>query len=421
MELEKQHIAEVKIAFKKMQTKHDLLDLLNKVGEFSYGANFKKIELHKLTYYSQNFVKEQKDVMALLNFGHSKYDRSKNAEVKRYTEFTIKKKSGKDRLISAPIGSLKTIQRCLKLIFEIMFIPHHRATGFIIGKSIIDNAKLHVGKNYVYNIDLKDFFPSITYNKIKWQLHQAPFSLDKTKNSAQENLAFIITKLCTQQIKDNEGKSIDVLPQGAPTSPILSNIICQTLDRRLHGLAKKYNVNYSRYADDITFSSDHSVYSKDSEFIVEMNRIITDQKLTVNKDKVRLQRKDYRQEVTGITVNQKPNVGRKYVKTIRAILHNWEKSGYSQAEKIFLEHYTPAATAISKKKPNMRLVIQGKLDYLKMVKGEDNNLLNKLLIRFNLLINKRNTSSKSQKRNEQLDSVLKLLIHDGLEAAMKNY
>ncbi len=411
MELEKQHIAEVKIAFKKMQTKHDLLDLLNKVGEFSYGVNFKKIELHKLTYYSQNFVKEQKDVMALLNFGHPKYDRSKNAIVRRYTEFTIKKKSGKERIISAPVGSLKTIQRCLKLIFEIIFTPHHKATGFTAGKSIIDNAKFHVGRNYVYNIDLKDFFPSITFHQIKYHLHGEPFCLAKEKNSPQEKLAFIITKLCTYQVLNANLEMVDVLPQGAPTSPILSNLVCQKLDRRLHGLAKRFNVNYSRYADDITFSSDHSVYSKDSEFLTEMNRIINDQKFTINQEKVRLQRKDYRQEVTGLTVNTKPNVSKVYVKNLRAIINNWEKKGFSEAERIFLENYSTSTTCIKKAKPNMTLVVQGKLDYLKMVKGEDNGVYKKLKHRFDVLL----------EFTDPINQVLSIWENEGIDQAMEVY
>ena len=139
MKIDNKHIEEVKIAFENMQSKEDLLKLLNMVKLVLFEEKeFKPIELSRLTYYANpNFSK------------------------KRYVEFTIKKKSGGLRTIHAPVGSLKIIQQCLNHIFQCIYTPSIAAHGFIIGKSIVTNASLHCNKFYVYNIDLKDFFPSV--------------------------------------------------------------------------------------------------------------------------------------------------------------------------------------------------------------------------------------------------------------------
>lgn len=362
MDLKEENIIKIRVAFKKMQTKEDLLNLINYAGSIIFAEKFRKIEIKKLTYYA-------------------------NAEIckKRYKKFIIKKKSGANREISAPVGALKTIQKCLKLIFECIYEPSSHATGFILNKSIVDNAKCHISKHYVYNIDLKDFFPSIHLHRIKACLHNEPFSLSNKKGTDQEALAFLIGKLCTHPIKTADGKIVDALPQGAPTSPIISNIIAQRLDRRLGGLSKKEGVSYTRYADDITFSSNHSVYAKGSDFQLELNRIILDQNLIINEKKVRLQRNLYSQEVTGLIVNNKVNVHRSYVKNLRTILNNWEKTGFKYAEQEFLKRYFIQKQNIKSKKPDMASVIGGKLDYLKMVKGPEDSVYVKLKGRFESL------------------------------------
>lgn len=362
MNLKEENIIKVQVAFKKMQTKEDLLNLINYAGSLIFVDKFRKIEIKKLTYYA-------------------------NAEIckKRYKKFSIKKKSGENREILAPVGALKSIQKCLKLIFECIYEPSPYATGFISNKSIVDNAKCHLSKNYVYNIDLKDFFPSIHLHRVKACLHNEPFSLSNKKGTAQEALAFLIGKLCTHPIKTTDGKIVDALPQGAPTSPIISNIIAQRLDRRLGGLSKKVGVNYTRYADDITFSSNHSVYAKGSDFQLELNRIILDQNLIINEKKVRLQRNLHSQEVTGLIVNNKVNVHRSYVKNLRTILNNWEKTGYKYAEQEFLKRYINKKENNKSKKPDMATVIAGKLDYLKMVKGLEDSVYLKLRERFEKL------------------------------------
>lgn len=182
--------------------------------------------------------------------------------------------------------------------------------------------------NYVFNLDLKDFFPSIEQARVWKRLQLAPFNFPVA-------IANIIAGMCCMkevvQAEDGSQTVRYVLPQGAPTSPIITNMICDNLDRRLAGVAKRFGLNYTRYADDITFSSMHNVYHENGEFRKEVRRIIEDQKFTVNDKKTRLQKKGSRQEVTGIIVSDKINVTRDYVRDIRNILYMWEKYGYGVA------------------------------------------------------------------------------------------
>ena len=301
---------------------------------------------------------------------------------KRYSRFTIPKKSGGEREICAPCGNLKWMQLCLNEIFKALYTPSSYAMGFAQGRSIVDNARMHTNQNYVFNIDLKDFFPSIDQARIWKRLQLNPFSF-------KPKVAALIAGLCAMRTiryrEDLPFEETFVLPQGAPTSPLLTNAICDTLDRRLRGLAKRFGLHYSRYADDITFSSMHNVYQPDGDFRKELERIITDQRFTINPKKTRLQHCSVRQEVTGITVGQKLNVARKYVKDVRAILHIWEKYGINAAFATFYPRYKSEKCQLHRGEPNIVNVISGKLCYLKMVKGENDPVYAKLYAQFTRL------------------------------------
>ena len=252
-----------------------------------------------------------------------------------------------ERVIHAPAKGLKSILRSLNFVLQCMYEPHNAAMGFVNSRSIADNARRHVGHHYVFNMDLKDFFYSFDRKWVKYGLSYEPFNLSGTKE--KEELAFLISCLCTHPI-EVDGEIKTVLPQGSPTSPTITNILCHRLDRRLSGLAKRFGVTYTRYADDITFSSPHNVYQNDVDtkpdkngrydsFMAELKRIIDNEKLTINPKKTRLQKSGYRQEVTGLIVNEKVNVTRRYVKQIRMWLYYWEKYGYEKAEQIFKRDY----------------------------------------------------------------------------------
>jgi retron-type reverse transcriptase len=619
---EEQHTAYIVEAWNSMTTKRDLLALLNYAKPLAHGAKTEPFKLKQLSWYS-----------------HPRLNRA------RYTTFTIKKRSGGERIINAPVKTLKSIQKTLAYILQCIYEPQDPAKGFVRGRSIVDNARIHQAQNYVYNIDLKDFFPSIEQARVWKCLQLYPFGLNAKKSShkpqmehqgsrlatllgmkpgvfnlagrgipqyikpkktnqeriselttlkenihsapeikfirksvfkvigqrgyeqfkksqdelelsekiefepgssfavirdkvdkyllplyidslinallgispshdlssinteylldgqvvqqyslgrhgkisfraSQSNegnvevtlenfqeaieaavlasfnpaavlnaedilkiheqydateddvthllksfpltihahickqlgispnikpepreesvnlvaprvrLASIIGALCctemevTRQKGDKEYAVVkrNVLPQGAPTSPVISNIVCRKLDHRLSGLARRFGLQYSRYADDITFSSMHNVYNADSEFLKELNRIITDQRFQINQTKTRLQKEGYRQEVTGLIVNEKVNVQRRYVKELRMWLYYWERYGYERAYRFFLQQYAETIKSGSKGQPDMFCVISGKLDYLRMVKGAENEQYLKLESRLEKII-----------------------------------
>jgi len=201
----------------------------------------------------------------------------------------------------------------------------------------------------------------------------------------------------------------NVLPQGSPVSPVITNIVCQKLDFLLSGVAKRFNLKYTRYADDITFSSNKNVFKDGSDFLNELKRIIDDQNFHIKESKVRLQQTYYRQEVTGLIVNTGVNVARDYVKQVRMWLYYWERYGYDKAYAYFLPNYFKNRLKPVKGKPNMANVIAGKLDYLKMVKGKDNQLFLKLQERFDRLIVKQASA----------EQILDIWENEGIERAME--
>ncbi len=371
MKLDQTVVDYINTTFHEMKSKDDFLSLLNFVKIKIYGEQTHPFETKNINYYISSKSKQHK-----------------------YTRFVIKKKSGGNRVIHSPVPGLKAIQKCINLIFQSTYKVNSAATGFVIGKSIVDNAIVHSGKNYVFNLDLKDFFSSIDQARLWGRLKAAPFNLNE-KNGRLE-LANIIACLCCHEMEVERFDSINdqwykitknVVPQGAPTSPTLINIICQRLDYYLSAVAKRFSLNYTRYADDITFSSDHNVYQKNGEFITEVERIIKAENFNIKESKTHLQKRGYRQEVTGLVVNLNPNVHNKYIKQIRHWLYAWEKYGYEYASNFFIERYLKDKINPKTATPDLSNVLSGKLNYLKMIKGFDNSTYIKLKDRFELLLN----------------------------------
>lgn len=227
-----------------------------------------------------------------------------------YYDFSIKKRSGRYRHISAPSDELMIIHRLINFLLSCVFQGHQSSHGFKKGSSVVSNAVVHVGKKYVFNIDLKDFFPSTDREMVKEALMRPPFNL----SGEREIIAEHISRLCTvkaplRKVIRNSARKL-VLPQGAPTSPLFSNAVCQNLDNLLESLAQGNQLSYTRYADDITFSGSNNVFEADSAFIIELVGIISEQGFRINASKTRLLGKSARQEVTGIVVNEKTNVKR---------------------------------------------------------------------------------------------------------------
>ena len=290
----------------------------------------------------------------------------------RYKTFHIRKKSGGLREINAPCYQLGFLLYILNTVFKAVYTPSESTMGFTEERSVVTNAQIHIGHHYVFNIDLENFFPSIPQARVWARIQLPPFNFPK-------EVANVVAGLCCHTNADMTG---NVLPQGAATSPLLTNAICDTLDRRMRGVAKRFGLHYSRYADDMTFSSMHNVYQEGSDFRNEIKRLIEEQGFKMNEKKTRLLRDGVRQEVTGLTVNQRVNVTRKYVHDIRWILHCWEKDGYGKAYALFYDYYKRTKGYIKKGEPVMENVIGGKLNYMRMVKGENNTTYRKLLERF---------------------------------------
>lgn len=385
-------IIEIKKRFEKMNDLKEFCNLLN----HCYNILFSEESI---------FVNE----VILLKFANQKSQ-------DRYHYFEIKKKDGSTRIIHAPNTELKVLLKCLNLIFHSIFVPHYAAYGFIYGKSVLDNAKIHCKNNYVFNLDIKDFFSSIEIGRILKRFNYPPFNLNK--DNGREIIGNYIGWLACEEIeleKEVNGKlhktRRKVLPQGSPLSPILTNIICERLDYKLTGVAKRFNVTYSRYADDITFSSMHNVYQEKSIFRNEVEKIIEEQYFSINPKKTRLQKRNVRQKVTGIVVNEKVNVTRNYIKLLRLWLSMWEKYGAEKAYQLFINSYIKEkgfTKHIGSTPIFMENVIEGKLNYLRMVKGENSSTYQNLLERFNRLSIK----------NTKINKVLDLWEFEGIEKAI---
>jgi hypothetical protein len=509
---------QIRKAFAEMQTRGDLLNLLNTAKPMVYGEKAIPFALKQLTWYTNPKLGS-----------------------KRYSVFKIKKKSGMERTIHAPVNGLKSLQKTLSFVLQCVYEPHNAAMGFVRDKSIVNNAQLHVGSKYVYNIDLKDFFPSVDQARVWKCLQLHPFNLtDKqsdsylsgqaeintirpeytlSKGEIDDNTKFYLksTKLVnrnlvmgminggvlTIEIKNNKIKIIkeksdwkylterfdeiyqeyindktiktnpnhklnfhklllssvlqnqilddiitkekpdrkkianiiaslcstemeverkneryewekvkrNVLPQGAPTSPVITNIVCQRLDYLLSGVAKRFGLKYSRYADDITFSSMHNVYQPESAFLKELHRIIAEQNFHIKESKTRLQKEGYRKEVTGLLVNEKVNVQQRYIKQLRMWLYYWERYGYKKLCQFFPNDENKETELPNANSINLKKTIEGKINFLGMVRGKDDKQYQALLKRFEILTQKENS----------IPLVLDHWEKYGIEAAMKLY
>ena len=308
----------------------------------------------------------------------------------KYTSFDIPKKSGGYRHIFTPCLRLKRLQTCTYYVLQSIYEDYYNkaAMGFIHKRSIVTNAKKHVKKNFVYNIDLQDFFTNIEMPQI-WQcLSSFPLNLP-------DKVSMILAGLCCMRVQYKVGDYLlygYVLPQGAPTSPILSNIVCANLDEDLTKLANTYNLTYTRYADDITFSGMENVFEANSQFLKSLSEIIDRYNFHINQKKVRLQGKWERQEVTGLIVNDRVNVRRKYIRELRSLLYIWEKYGYEVASDKFAEYYFKTKS-YKTGLPLLEKSIKGRLNYIKMVRSKENKACKKMEIRFEKLLKKKDINA----------------------------
>ncbi len=241
-----------------------------------------------------------------------------------YSTFEIPKANGDMRTIHAPYTDLKSIQSTLATILSSHIKECNNANSihsnishaFVKGKGIISNASVHLHKRYILNVDLKDYFEHFHFGRVRGFFH---------KNKYFKLPIEIATVLA--QLTCYEGK----LPQGAPTSPVITNMISNILDMRLLPIIKKYGLNYTRYADDMTFSTNRTDFkTKHLAFLEELRSEITNFGFEINDKKTRLIYIDSHQEVTGLVVNQKINVRRDFYKETRAMANSLYTTGEFQ-------------------------------------------------------------------------------------------
>lgn len=297
----------------------------------SYDLEAKDVDEDKLNEYQLPKLKTEMDLANELGISLSKLKwltfHRKTATINHYFQFSIPKKGGGRREISAPKWDLRQAQSWIKEKILDQIPIHDRAFGFVKGRSILDNARPHVNKDVVIKIDLKDFFPTITFHRVKGLFQSFGYS-----GRISTLLALLTTEPPRKKV-EFDGKYYYValgkrqLPQGACTSPSIANIICRRLDKRLNQVAEKYGYCYTRYADDLTFSCGKDGMKKIGALIREVKNIIEFEGFQVNEKKVRILRSTGCQKVTGIVVNEKLNISRKDLKNFRALLYNVEKNG----------------------------------------------------------------------------------------------
>ena len=259
-------------------------------------------------------INPSKELLTTLNI--TKAELTTLLSCDNYISFSRIKKNGNKRWIDAPTKRLKSLQKIImyKLLYTIA--PHPAACGFIVGRGPIDGAIKHYsdGKKVLLSLDLDNYFPTIKYPQViaafYFILHKMN-AVQKTRFDIK-NDSIVLTELCTYKLQ---------LPQGAPSSPALANIITKPLDIMLSKLAKSNDITYTRYADDITFSSKNLKFDMDL-LLSKIKLRVQISGFLVNNNKTRVLRPHRRQSITGIVINDVLGVSKPYYKNTRAAIHN---------------------------------------------------------------------------------------------------
>lgn len=331
----------------------ELVDKFLKIQDISDLSNVLSIPVGTLIYYSN-------------------YNSPQNA----YKEKEIKKKNGGTRIIYAPNKQLKLIQKRIAEILNELYTPKFITHGYTKGRSIVSNATVHKNKTCVLNIDLKDFFDTIHIGRVIGLFKSKPFCFNA---DIANQLAYLV---CYKRR----------LPQGAPTSPIISNFICRRLDNDLIKLTSKYKIVCTRYCDDITISTDFNslppsilTYQDNHYFIgAELESVIRGNDFLLNYDKLRCQLKRNRQTVTGLVVNKKVNIQKSKYRHFRAIMHSVEKNGLKEtAERN--EFFNKDGEGDIE---TFKRYLRGTIEYYKMVLSPSSNKYQRFAHQYNIFVEK---------------------------------
>jgi len=281
---------------------------------------------------------------------------------KRYRSFEIQRRNGTARTIHAPAKPLKDIQRQLAdLLLDWYEAPSH-VHGFVRRRGVVSNTRAHRKRRWVLRVDLADFFPSINFGRVRGLFMAYPFEFG-------EDAATLMAQICCF-----DGN----LPQGAPTSPVVSNFICHSLDRDLAKLALGEDCSVSRYADDLCISTDRTLFPERIAFPDDSGRTVVGEAMaaavegngfTINPEKTRLMKFDQRQRVTGLVVNEKTNVPRHYVRALRDLLYIWGRYGEADAIAAWQRAGNPRNLPPGKPPPEFARVVRGQVQYVGAIKG----------------------------------------------------
>jgi RNA-directed DNA polymerase len=287
---------------------------------------------------------------------------------KMYENFDVKKKSGKPRRINAPDRRLKFLQRQIAEQLDELYPVRHSVHGYVTGRSVKSNASSHVKQRFILNLDIKDFFSSITERRVHGILHAI---------GVPNDVAEIIARICCCS---------GHLPQGGPSSPVLSNMVCFKLDRTLLKIAKDANCIYTRYADDISLSSLRPLAQLFEGVLPPTGQVVPELLSTVlqaafanngfalNPEKVHYADKHSRRIVTGLKVNEGLNVDRRFVRNVRAALFAVEKDA-AAAQARYAADFGGASTIDAH--------LKGKVAWLGNIKGHADPVYRSLALRFN--------------------------------------
>lgn len=363
---------------------------MDKVGKIVAYSKMNRSKIIKKVYglssslpFYYDLEQHQRNALFLLTLGHPsdlcRFLKTPFQELEnilnepKYQEFSISKKKGGIRQIFAPDKKLKELQKRFNYFLQAYYlcIKPEEVHGFVINPSRLDsycniaeNAKAHIHKKVVLNIDLKDFFPGITAKQVKAVFTSRYFEFN-------EQIADALTLLITYQGK---------LPIGAPTSPVISNFVCFPLDNDLKNFCTAHNLTYTRYADDLTFSADEYITN---DQILDLTNLIKKNNFEINTKKFRIKTANQKQTVTGLTVNEKVNVDRKLLKKTRAMLHDVTFNGLEIAT---IKHFNLPREITEKHQIKFINRLEGYINFIGQVRGKDDSLYRKLKLGLDNLV-----------------------------------
>jgi retron-type reverse transcriptase len=306
--------------------------------------------------------------------GHLLFICYKRTDELKYKSFEIPKKRGGLRKIDSPQKGLRVIQQKLAELLDENLDFKTCVQGFIKKRGIFQNATLHKKSTWVLNVDIKDFFGSINFGRVRAVFIAKPFEI-------HPDVATVIAQICCFN---------NYLPQGAATSPIVSNIVASTLDNRIIKHVRSHHLTYSRYADDITLSSKRLfpreiAHISDGRTIVgeDLASIFSRARFEINENKSRLQSKYDRQEVTGLITNKKVNIPAEYKHKVRTAIHHWIQDPKEAERKYYIDilGLKPEEVELTDDGSKLKHNIYGRLSFIAMVKGKDDPTYIKLILK----------------------------------------